>query len=246
MMHRGLEEEEDPRPHPSSSSGFFFNTNNTSAGATFNSGGMGMNSGLAAAIAAAEYRKQREAAAAAHIFVAAHDNGHHGPPLPPHHPRATLMFGSREVMIPPQQGPQAHQGMGKQGHFGGGEVQFSSSKYSARCLECFPEYNYIFQLFITQNPTANVNINISTITTSTGNNTTPVIPPRIPIFSNGRPKLPPPRWYDASMPLGMNEDKYYLSKLQCVLMSEFRGAFGTTQMSLPLRRVREGCFFMCT
>ena len=60
------------------------------------------------------------------------------------------------------------------------------------------------------------------------------LPPRMPIFSNGRPELPPPRWYDASAPLGVAEDKFYLSELQCVLRSEFVEAFGTTQVSSPV------------
>jgi len=90
------------------------------------------------------------------------------------------------------------------------------------------------------NPNGNVNINsnattsTTTTTNNTSNNTTPVIPPRMPIFSNGRPELPPPRWYDASVPLGVNEDKYYLSELQCVLRSEFVEAFGTTQTDTVL------------
>lgn len=55
--------------------------------------------------------------------------------------------------------------------------------------------------------------------------------PRLPIFSNGRPELPPPRWYDASVPLGVSEDRFYLSEMQCVLRSEFVEAFGTTHVS---------------
>ena len=54
--------------------------------------------------------------------------------------------------------------------------------------------------------------------------------PRMPVFSNGRPELPPPKWYDASVPLGVEEDKYYLSELQCVLRRDFVEAFGTTQV----------------
>jgi hypothetical protein len=57
-----------------------------------------------------------------------------------------------------------------------------------------------------------------------------VVAPRMPVFSNGRPELPPPKWYDASVPLGVDEDKYYLSELQCVLRSDFVEAFGTTQV----------------
>ena len=53
---------------------------------------------------------------------------------------------------------------------------------------------------------------------------------RMPNFSNGRPELPPPRWYDKAVPLGVADDKYYLSELQCVLRREFVEAFGTTQV----------------
>lgn len=55
--------------------------------------------------------------------------------------------------------------------------------------------------------------------------------PRLPVFSNGRPELPPPRWYAGVTSLGVAEDKYYLSELQCVLRSEFVEAFGTMQVS---------------
>ena len=64
-----------------------------------------------------------------------------------------------------------------------------------------------------------------------------VAPPRLPVFSNGRPELPPPKWYDASVPLGVDEDKHYLSELQCVLRSEFVEVFGTTQVSCGRRFV---------
>jgi len=64
-----------------------------------------------------------------------------------------------------------------------------------------------------------------------------IVAPRLPVFSNGRPELPPPKWYDASVPLGVDEDKHYLSELQCVLRSEFVEAFGTTQVSCSRRFV---------
>ena len=55
--------------------------------------------------------------------------------------------------------------------------------------------------------------------------------PRTPIFSNSKPELPPPKWYASVVPLGVDEDKHYLSELQCVLRNEFVEAFGTTQVS---------------
>lgn len=42
--------------------------------------------------------------------------------------------------------------------------------------------------------------------------------------------MPPPKWYDVRHPLGVPEDKYYLSELQCVLRMEFVEAFGTDQV----------------
>jgi len=55
--------------------------------------------------------------------------------------------------------------------------------------------------------------------------------PRTPVFSNSKPELPPPKWYASVVPLGVDEDKHYLSELQCVLRNEFVEAFGTTQVS---------------
>ena len=50
--------------------------------------------------------------------------------------------------------------------------------------------------------------------------------------------MPPPRWYDKDVMLGVEEDKYYLSELQCVLRREFIEAFGTSQVSFSIM-----CFF---
>jgi len=83
----------------------------------------------------------------------------------------------------------------------------------------------------TPNPTISSN-NLNNININTNNNVPPA--PRMPIFSNGRPELPPPRWYDASVPLGVSDDKYYLSELQCVLRQEFVETFGTTQTDIVL------------
>ena len=59
----------------------------------------------------------------------------------------------------------------------------------------------------------------------------PVIPPKVPVFSNTRPELPPPKWYASVVPLGLDDDKHYLSELQCVLRHEFVEVFGTSQVS---------------
>jgi hypothetical protein len=45
-----------------------------------------------------------------------------------------------------------------------------------------------------------------------------------------KPELPPPKWYDSHVMLGVEEDQYYLSSLQCILRSEFIEAFGCTQV----------------
>lgn len=54
------------------------------------------------------------------------------------------------------------------------------------------------------------------------------------IFSNGRPEMPPPRWYNAVVPLGVDEDKYWLSELHTLLRKEFVEVFGTTQVCFVL------------
>lgn len=62
----------------------------------------------------------------------------------------------------------------------------------------------------------------------------PVVPnpnPKVPVFSNTRPELPPPKWYASVVPLGLDDDKHYLSELQCVLRHEFVEVFGTSQVS---------------
>ena len=51
---------------------------------------------------------------------------------------------------------------------------------------------------------------------------------RMPVFCNGKPELPPPKFYASVVPLGVEDDKHYLSELQCVLRKEFVEAFGTT------------------
>jgi len=54
------------------------------------------------------------------------------------------------------------------------------------------------------------------------------------IFSNGRPEMPPPRWYNAVVPLGVDEDKYWLSELHTLLRKEFVEVFGTTQTDIVI------------
>ena len=51
---------------------------------------------------------------------------------------------------------------------------------------------------------------------------------RMPVFHCGKPELPPPKFYASVVPLGVEDDKHYLSELQCVLRKEFVEAFGTT------------------
>lgn len=52
------------------------------------------------------------------------------------------------------------------------------------------------------------------------------------IFGTGRPEMPPPKWYASYMPLGLPDDKFYLSELQCLLRDEFVEIFGTTEVSV--------------
>jgi hypothetical protein len=52
------------------------------------------------------------------------------------------------------------------------------------------------------------------------------------IFGSGRPEMPPPEWYTSSMPLGLEEDKFYLSELQCLLRDDFIEVFGTSEVSV--------------
>jgi len=52
------------------------------------------------------------------------------------------------------------------------------------------------------------------------------------IFGSGRPEMPPPEWYTSSMPLGLEEDKFYLSELQCLLRDNFVEVFGTSEVSV--------------
>ena len=67
--------------------------------------------------------------------------------------------------------------------------------------------------------------------------------PRTPVFSNSKPELPPPKWYASVVPLGVDEDKHYLSELQCVLRNEFVEAFGTTQVSLFINYIIYVCLW---
>lgn len=54
------------------------------------------------------------------------------------------------------------------------------------------------------------------------------------IFGSGRPEMPPPEWYTSWMSLGLEDDKYYLSELQCLLRNDFVEAFGTSEVSVCL------------
>lgn len=51
-------------------------------------------------------------------------------------------------------------------------------------------------------------------------------------FGTGRPEMPPPKWYTSCLPLGLEDDKFYLSELQCLLRSDFIEVFGTTEVSV--------------
>jgi hypothetical protein len=44
--------------------------------------------------------------------------------------------------------------------------------------------------------------------------------------------MPPPKWYASSAPLGLMEDKYWLSELQCYLRSSFAEVFGATDQEM--------------
>ncbi|KAL7498365.1 hypothetical protein ACHAWT_009413 [Skeletonema menzelii] len=54
------------------------------------------------------------------------------------------------------------------------------------------------------------------------------------IFGSGRPEMPPPKWYGSSMPLGLPDDRFYLSELQCLLRADFIEVFGTTEADIDL------------
>ena len=44
--------------------------------------------------------------------------------------------------------------------------------------------------------------------------------------------LPPPKWYASSAPLGLPDDNYWLSELQCYLRSCFAEVFGATEREM--------------
>ena len=67
----------------------------------------------------------------------------------------------------------------------------------------------------------------STTNNAKGDKSGSTPPPRV---RRSRPELPTPEWFSASIPLGVDEDKYYLSELQCVLRSEFVEVFGTAEV----------------
>lgn len=189
--------------------------------------------------------QRREASAAAHVF-AAHANGmqpfllgfsnSYGQHLPPSHP--TLPYDLQQQL--PQGSPSTPQSASPEVFSGRAEMvgatappctspQFSSPGSCSPMVatrSSSPDN--------TESPSPSSTPNFIMRNPGADN---AIVAPRLPVFSNGRPELPPPKWYDASVPLGVNEDKHYLSELQCVLRSEFVEAFGTTQVSCGRRSV---------
>ncbi|KAL7541061.1 hypothetical protein ACHAXR_010607 [Thalassiosira sp. AJA248-18] len=202
------------------------------------------NSGLAAAIAAAEFQKQREAAAAAHVFAVAHANGIQQPFLagfpgaggaPTHQGFGGHHPGLARMMNPQQQQAGApHPGQVQAFLAARGGAQQGTGVLSPPSQTPPAAASASASSSIVGPPSASPSFssiaNAATTSTNGSTNAAGPLQPRLPIFSNGRPELPPPRWYDASIQLGVIEDKYYLSELQCVLRSEFVEFFGTTQV----------------
>lgn len=85
----------------------------------------------------------------------------------------------------------------------------------------------------------NININNSQggggNSSNNSNSSRAVVPPTVHaqvIFGSGRPEMPPPEWYASCMSLGLADDRFYLSELQCLLRDEFVEVFGTTEVSV--------------
>ena len=200
---------------------------------------------LAAAIAAAEYQQRADAAAAAQVFAAAqaHVNAGMG-----HQP---FLQGFPGFMPQSPMGGAAFMGGMGLGGLGGGGVPPPPPSSSQSPI---PNNNSPVKAAGTTNnnedgvPAASpkrirpedASTNLPDVvhtatagdgTGGCGDGSSGPLSPKLPMFSNGRPELPPPKWYDSDVPLGVAEDRYYLSELQCVLRSEFVEAFGTTQVS---------------
>lgn len=74
-------------------------------------------------------------------------------------------------------------------------------------------------------------------------NSSAIVPPTVHaqvIFGSGRPEMPPPEWYASCMPLGLSDDRFYLSELQCLLRDEFVEVFGTTEVSVLVMCIYSG------
>lgn len=84
---------------------------------------------------------------------------------------------------------------------------------------------------------------------SSNSSSSAIVPPTVHaqvIFGSGRPEMPPPQWYASCMPLGLADDQFYLSELQCLLRDEFVEVFGTTEVSVFSCRCCQVHLMLCT
>lgn len=226
-----------------------------------------LNSGLASAIVAAEFQRQREASSAAQ-FAASRMNGmqpyilgfsnygHHAP-LPP----SSTIYHQQ----PPQPQPQRSELSGMGFMVGGVSPPSPQSSLSAVAHSALAAQSTssssanttlsstaavaTLPVLVAGAPedrtaaTASTSSNPSTpnlTSTNTKSNKADRSPRVSTTVGPKRPRKPTPEWFGASTPLGVDEDKYYLSELQCVLRSEFVEAFGTTKV-----RLMSFCLYAC-
>lgn len=212
-----------------------------------------LNSSLASAIVAAEFQRQREATSAAQFatvrmsgtqpYVMGFSNyAHHAPP-----PSSAIAYH--------QQPPQAFSGM--EALVGGvsplrpesslSAVAHSETSTQVTSSSATPSSNPVTATLISTTAAATLPAvaasaaddrttatasNPSTLNLTSANKTDNDAGshPHVSAIVPNRPLLPTPKWFGASTSLGVDEDKYYLSELQCVLRREFVEVFGTTQV----------------
>lgn len=219
-----------------------------------------INSGLASAIVAAEYqRQQREASqlAAARMngmqpyILGFPQYAHHAPAAPAPHPPSPYLQHQHPHQQPPPPQLGAFSGMGAMvGEASPLSPELPAVAHSAASAQevlslatpssaAIPANPVTASLAAAEpTPPAGAAEGRTAVTASTPNLTTTNA--KSDSFSSPargrsiapRPLLPTPKWFGASTPLGVYEDKFYLSELQCVLRSEFVEVFGTTQVRL--------------
>ncbi len=212
-----------------------------------------LNSSLASAIVAAEFQRQREATSAAQ-FAAARMSGmqpyimgfsnyaQHAPP-----PSSATAYHQQ----PPQAQPQMNAFSGMEALVGGvsslspesslfAVAHSATSTQATSSSSAMPSSNPVTAKLISTTAAATLpaaaasaaedrtTVTASTSANNKSNNTGSQT--NVSTVGPNRPLLTTPKWSGATTPLGVDEDKYYLSELQCVLRKEFVEAFGTTQV----------------